>query len=95
MADDPLDRVARAEVDAAHAHWVSTLPLHRNTSDPGYLERWYAEQCGGCRYWFPLDGSLGDDWGACSGPYSPLDGRVTFEHDGCVAFERGAGKPFA
>lgn len=43
-------------------------------------------QCGGCRYYVPLDAPLLDDWGLCSHPASSRDGQAVFEHEGCVAF---------
>ncbi len=54
---------------------------------PAYRDEWYAQQCGGCRYWIALHGVLGSDYGACSNARSPRDGMVQFEHDGCDAFE--------
>jgi DUF3027 family protein len=53
-----------------------------------YLERgprWRGE-CLWCRFYIPLAGALADDWGVCSNPASPNDGRVMFEHDGCAEF---------
>jgi hypothetical protein len=37
-------------------------------------------QCGGCRFFAALDG----DYGICCNELSPNDGRVTFEHGGCI-----------
>ncbi|MFG6194504.1 DUF3027 domain-containing protein [Nonomuraea sp. JJY05] len=67
-----------------HERWVRDR--NRRTEDPGYRESWYAEQCGGCRFWFPLAGELGLDYGVCASAASPFDGRVRFEHDGCEGF---------
>ncbi|MER7892562.1 DUF3027 domain-containing protein [Micromonospora sp. NPDC094482] len=67
-----------------HQRWIKQR--NRDTVDPAYPEAWYDEQCGGCRFWIPLDGELGHDYGACTNPASPFDGRVRFEHDGCAAF---------
>ncbi|MEV6283674.1 DUF3027 domain-containing protein [Kribbella sp. NPDC051770] len=72
------------ERDAIHARWVA--PRTRSTADPAYLEAWYDEQCGACRFWFPLAGDLGHDHGACANPASSHDRAVMFEHDGCNAF---------
>lgn len=74
-----------AECSAIHERWVAER--NRRTEDPGYREEWYSEQCGGCRFWLPLSGELGRDYGACANPASPFDGRVRFEHDGCEAFQ--------
>ena len=68
-----------------HARWLGAL--NRLTGEPGYQEEWYWQQCADCVHWCPLAGALGEDWGACSNPRSPFDGRVRFEHDGCVEFE--------
>jgi len=67
-----------------HQRWIKQR--NRDTADPTYPETWYDEQCGGCRFWIPLDGELGHDYGACTNPASTFDGRVRFEHDGCAAF---------
>ncbi|MGP4102178.1 DUF3027 domain-containing protein [Nonomuraea sp. KM90] len=74
-----------AERSAIHERWV--VERHRRTEDPGYQEEWYSEQCGGCRFWLPLAGEMGRDYGACANPAAPFDGRVRFEHDGCAAFQ--------
>jgi hypothetical protein len=67
-----------------HGRWLTAL--NRRTNQPGYPEKWFDEQCGGCRFWVPLTGELGWDWGACTNGNSAFDGRVRFEHDGCEAF---------
>lgn len=41
----------------------------------------------GCKYFLPLEGQLGMDWGVCANPASPRAGLLTFEHQGCKAFE--------
>lgn len=61
---------------------------NRDTADPAYPEQWYREQCGGCRYWIALRGSIGHDFGLCSHAAAPYDGQARFEHDGCTAFTR-------
>lgn len=61
-------------------------PLNRSTAAADYREEWYFEQCGGCRFWIPLYGRIGNDWGVCSSGDSVFDGRVRFEHDGCDGF---------
>lgn len=60
---------------------------HRPMDSISYRDEWFAEQCGGCRFWIALSGVLGEDYGACTNPTSPRDGRVQFEHDGCEAFD--------
>lgn len=70
-----------------HARWAEKIDLNRDTSDPAYPDAWYWEQCGGCKFWLPVDGPLGGDWGVCSCSRSPFDAGLRFEHDGCDFFE--------
>jgi hypothetical protein len=44
----------------------------------------------GCRHFAILAGPLGADWGVCMNKNSPRAGLLTFEHQGCPAFEAGA-----
>ena len=37
-------------------------------------------QCGGCRWFAAIDG----DYGFCFNQKSPNEGRITFEHGGCI-----------
>ena len=67
-----------------HQRWRSRR--NRDTADPAYPHQWYAEQCGGCRYWIALRGTLGLDYGLCSHTVSTYDGQLRFEHDGCDAY---------
>lgn len=71
----------KEENEKVHPRWAKDLlgPL----SDE---DRWRDNQCGGCRYYIPLEGRHGMDWGACSGEKSPYDRQVVFEHHGCDAF---------
>jgi Protein of unknown function (DUF3027) len=80
-APRPNDEAFQRDI---HERWVERQ--HRPMSDPEYRDEWCAEQCGGCRFWIPLSGVLGDDYGACANAASPRDGRVQFEHDGCESF---------
>jgi hypothetical protein len=52
---------------------------------------WHPDQCLFCRFYLPVEGPLGDDWGACANPASPRNATVTFEHDHCDAFVRNEG----
>jgi len=70
-----------------HSRWIKTRNRVSDESDPAFEEKWVWEQCGICKFWVPLTGSLGADWGACSNSASPFDRRVMFEHDGCDFFE--------
>jgi hypothetical protein len=59
-----------------HEHWATLIPR----------TEWHEDQCFLCRFYLPLAGPLGADWGACANPASPRHGAVTFEHDHCRAF---------
>ncbi|WJK41074.1 DUF3027 domain-containing protein [Solwaraspora sp. WMMA2056] len=72
-------------LDETHKCWVALR--NRDTARADYHEEWYDEQCGSCKFWLPLAGELGADYGACANARSPFDGRVQFEHDGCDEFE--------
>jgi hypothetical protein len=72
---------------AIHRRWIADLNRHNDEKDPQYQESWAWDQCGVCRFWLPLAGNLGTDWGACSNAKSPFDRRVMFEHDGCDFFD--------
>lgn len=80
------DNVAhdRAHAEACHKRWLARR--NRKQESERYREDWWAEQCGRCRYFVPLVGALGTDYGACTNPSSAFDGMVRFEHDGCVEF---------
>ena len=41
----------------------------------------------GCKYFHPLEGIRGGDWGVCFHPKSPRAGLLTFEHMGCEYFK--------
>jgi len=43
----------------------------------------------GCKYFHPLTGERGNDWGICTNSKSPRAGLLTFEHMGCQQFEAG------
>ncbi len=56
--------------------------------DPRKRGNRFGPDCsGGCRWYRPLDGPLGADWGVCTNPKSHRCGLLTFEHQGCWAFE--------
>ncbi|HYD97814.1 MAG TPA: hypothetical protein VEH84_00400 [Alphaproteobacteria bacterium] len=50
--------------------------------------RSYPDCSGGCRHFHRLK-EEGHDWGVCSSPTSHRSGLLTFEHQGCQAFEPG------
>ena len=68
-----------------HKRWLDQRNRKQEAVD--YRDEWWAEQCGRCRFWVPVSGALGHDYGACTNRFSPFDGRVRFEHDGCESFE--------
>jgi hypothetical protein len=37
----------------------------------------------GCKFFLPVDGDAGADWGVCCNQESPRRGLLTFEHMGC------------
>jgi hypothetical protein len=56
----------------------------------GTAERGDAPDCSwGCRWAVRLAGALGADWLVCANPRSHRRGLLTFEHQGCGAFEAG------
>lgn len=77
-----------AAVREIYRRWASDINLKAEDSVD---KEWRGRQCGACRFWIPLAGRLGYDYGACSNVLSEFDGRVRFEHDGCQAYE-DAGK---
>ena len=62
---------------------------NRKQELPGYRDEWWAQQCGGCRFWLALSGEVGLDFGVCANERSPFFMRVQFEHDGCDFYEPG------
>jgi len=49
----------------------------------------YENQCGGCRFFMPIEGDSSFDWGACGNPKSDRIGTVVFEHHGCKEHSEG------
>jgi hypothetical protein len=67
-----------------HERWVKKG--NRPISQDDTPEAWVETQCMTCAYYLQLPGKFAFDWGVCSNPKSPMDGKVTFEHDGCDFF---------
>ena len=44
----------------------------------------------GCKWFIPLEGMVGSDWGVCSCAQSPRAGLLTFEHMGCKFYKQEA-----
>jgi hypothetical protein len=62
----------------------------------GEIERWadtkedYPDCSCGCKYFLPIEGELGFDWGVCGKSDAPRAGLLTFEHQaGKGCFEYG------
>lgn len=56
--------------------------------DYGWTSRTDRPDCSsGCRFFHPLEGARGYDWGVCHNPQSVRAGLLTFEHMGCEHFE--------
>jgi hypothetical protein len=73
----------RGHFRETHDRWIKKFPFNRSPDSPSYTEEWLNEQCFTCQYYVSLIGKFQSDWGVCSNPSSPLDGRIMFEHDGC------------
>jgi hypothetical protein len=63
---------------------VKILPTDY-TDYGGKVERWkddsdYPDCSCGCRWYLPLEGLLGSDYGVCSNKNGPRKGLLTFEH---------------
>ena len=58
----------------------------------GEVKRWenpnlnYPDCSCGCKYFIPLKGDLGSDWGVCFNKNSHRYSLLTFEHQGCQKF---------
>lgn len=50
-------------------------------------EVWHSDCSCGCRFYHPLEGKAGMDWGVCGNGKSHRCGLLTFEHQGCPHFE--------
>lgn len=74
-----------AHAIACHQRWLARR--NRKQEEGSYKDEWYQQQCGACRFFIPLTGILGADYGGCSNPASPFDKSLMFEHDGCEHFE--------
>lgn len=73
--------VDREHASAVHDRWAETHISER------FEQGWIPDQCGGCQFYVCLEGKLGSDWGACTNPASPHDGKLMFEHDGCEHYD--------
>ena len=82
------------EHNGAHAH-LHGLVVHLESDFEPYGKRsrdgegCTADCSCGCRHFAVLKGPLASDWGVCMNARSPRAGLLTFEHQGCPAFEPG------
>ena len=67
--------------------WQIVRRLDSDYEPYGKAERDGSDCSCGCRHLVKLAGDVGSDWGVCSNPESPRAGLITFEHQGCMAFE--------
>jgi len=89
QGDKPWLGADQAATQEWHRRWYRVRA--QEAQERGYVDAQGTPrrgQCGGCRYFIPLTGTLIDDWGACSNPASVFDGSVMFEHLGCDAFSQ-------
>ena len=88
-------RFERISRDVDHGHlWAVCIRLPADYEPYGYRKRdngeegtWHADCSTGCRWYVELAGKFGLDWGVCTNPRSHRCGLLTFEHQGCPAFE--------
>lgn len=67
------------EYDAVHPAWCDRLRERFGFVSVDGDQN----QCGGCRFYMPIDGDAAADWGACGNPASDRCGHTVFEHHGC------------
>lgn len=87
-----VEAVDKARLGAPDDHWHLWAVVIRRPTDfepYGFRLREGADCSCGCKWFLPLEGQLGHDWGVCSNPLSPRCGLLTFEHQGCPQFEGG------
>ena len=78
----------RAHCEETHDRWARRFEqreLFGRSSTAAPVDG-IVPQCMLCRYYVPLAGPLGEDWGACTNAASAHDSTIMFEHDGCAAF---------
>ena len=85
MSHNKHVRQDSAHATECHRRWLALR--NRKMEESGYQDDWYSQQCGACRYWIPLDGVMGNDYGGCTNGRSAFDKHLMFEHDGCDAFD--------
>jgi hypothetical protein len=80
----------KAERDREHRRLWQLCPQMTQDYAPWGLvpdsERGFDCSCG-CRFYRPLEGDMGGDWGVCTNLKSHRRGLLTFEHQGCKEYE--------
>ena len=75
------------DVNATHEQlWQITKKLPSDFEPYGERSRDddYGPDCSvDCKWFLPVEGNLGLDWGTCFNSDSPRAGLLTFEHQGC------------
>ena len=100
-ADEQMRTALRDGKNDVAEHWrlfANVVELDpRDWDGYGLLDRWngtYDGESGdcssGCLHYRPLEGHLAADWGVCTNPVSHRCGKLTFEHQGCLAFSQAA-----
>ncbi len=73
---------------SSHRHLMSIMRRLRDDYEPYGQQGRQGFDCScGCRWYKPLAGALGSDWGVCANRDSHRAGLLTFEHQGCMQFE--------
>jgi hypothetical protein len=71
-----------------HDHlWTICKQLPEDYEPWGNTERVHGDCSCACKWYMPLEGQNGYDWGVCTNPASHRVGLLTFEHQGCAAWE--------
>lgn len=90
--DPPWGKPMSAEqYVAAHEAWAERLVVRFGGISARNDREYYENQCGGCRFYMPIEGASAADWGACGNPASDRIGSVVFEHHGCPQHSEGPG----
>jgi len=71
-----------------HDRLLKIMPCRPEDYEPwGNVERERPDCSSGCKFARWLEGEIQFDWCVCTNPASHRVGLLTFEHQGCVAFE--------
>jgi hypothetical protein len=78
----------REQHNKLHQHLITIAERLPNAESFSWTQQTHKPDCScDCRFYLPLDGVLGADWGVCSCEESPRAGLLTFEHQGCDRWE--------